>query len=229
MKKQGLLIGIFLLVCLVSSLRAQHYEISLLGIPMAQVSIEKKPSNKPSSITYEYKAKTNRFFSSLYNVNNQYLVTMDSSMGRLLCYRKEISQKNLKQSFWATYTDEEIFYSTGETRVTNGHWHTILSLLLKLTMMESLEDFQQPIDIEGEFYTAIVVPTQTSSNTVEWNIELIPQEGRPLLEKTDIFTSRLADPEAQRSITVDRSRKCIIAARFTLPPYTLTAQLVEDS
>lgn len=209
-------------------LQGQKYEVTFLGIPVVQVSIEKVPQKDPALTTYLYTAKTNRFFSAVYPVNNRYLITMDSAMNKIVAYEKDIVQKNFEQDFSSRYTVDEIFYSTGEKRTITGNYHTILSMLLALSDIKQPQEFRVPLEIEGEFYTGVMIPGEGKHNQIDWNILLTPEGGEPVLEATDLFTSRLADPEARRNITVDISSGRIVSARFILSPYTLTARLLED-
>ncbi|MCD6234492.1 MAG: hypothetical protein J7K63_05600 [Candidatus Marinimicrobia bacterium] len=229
MIKQYFLIPAFFFVLIPCNLWGQDYEVSFLGIPVVHVHIQPIPDEDPTRITYEYTARTNRFFSTIYRVNNRYRVTMDTSMSRIVFYEKEISQKNLQQSFSTLYNPEKIIYSTGEERIPEKNCHTMLSLILALTRISIPREFRVPVDIEGEYYEALMVPREKSRDILEWEILLFPEGGSPVLAETDLFTSRLADPEAKSFISIDKSSGRIVFARFTLSPHTLTARLLGDS
>jgi len=217
------------LLCIPITLWGQDYEVTFLGIPVVRVHIQQIPDDNPTLVTYEYTARTNPFFSAIYKVNNRYRVTMDTSMSRIVSYEKKISQKNFQQSFHTQYKPEKTIYSTGDERISQTGRHTMLSLLLALTRVNTPREFSIPLEIEGAYYSALMIPREKNSNILEWEILLLPDGGSSVLATTDLFTSRLADPEAQRFIRVDISSGHIVAARFTLSPYTLTARILGDS
>jgi hypothetical protein len=229
MIKRFFLITALFLLCMSITLRGQDYEVTFLGIPVVRVHIQQIPGDDPRLVTYEYTARTKPFFSAIYKVNNRYRVTMDTSMSRIVSYEKEISQKNLQQSFHTLYKPGKTIYSTGEERSTETDRHTMLSLLLAMTRESTPREFSTPVEMEGVYYSARMIPREKSSNILEWKILLLPDGGFPVLASTDLFTSHLADPESQRSIRVDISAGRIVSASFTLSPYTLTARILGDS
>ncbi|KUK55100.1 MAG: hypothetical protein XD77_0666 [Marinimicrobia bacterium 46_47] len=229
MIKRHFLITALFLVCMPMVLWCQDYEVNFLGIPVVRVHIQQIPNEDPGLVTYEYAARTTPLFSAIYKVNNHYRVTMDTSMSRIVSYEKEISQKNFKQSFHTLYKPGKTIYSTGEERIAETNRHTMLSLLLSLTRESTPREFSTPLEIEGAYYSTRMIPREKNSNILEWEIILLPDGGSSVLASTDLFTSRLADPEAQRSVSVDISTGRIVSACFTLSPYTLTARILGDS
>lgn len=227
-KKTGIL-WIFIFFFQISVVTGDTYDVTFLGIPVVEVSLRENPESvEPDIREFIFSAKTKPFFSRIFRVNNKYILSMDTSMVRLVEYEKHIDQKNIRQAFKTVYTDQEIMYSSGDRRPSGEPCHTILSLILALTREKEARILSVPLEIEGVFYTATAVPDVHDDHTIEWEIILEEEWGSPVLESTDLFTYRLGDPEAKRGITVNTETGKIVSAWFSLSPYTLTARLRKE-
>jgi hypothetical protein len=229
MRKTGLFL-VFFLVFLAMPARAETYDVTFLGIPVVEVDLEETKISDQKKRQFIFTAKTKPFFSRIFRIQNQYIMNMDTSMTRVFQYYKSINQKNIRQELQTTYTGQGIYYSTGVKRHTAGEksYHTMLSLILALTREKEARIITVPIEMEGVFYRAEARPTIRENHRIEWTIYLSLKGGTPVLESTDLFTSRLGAPEAQRSITICTHTGHIVSARFALPPYALTARLIEE-
>jgi len=217
-----------LLFLLGRQILAQNYEITFLGIPVVYVRLEKSEINHDNHLSFQYKAETTSLFSKIFLVRNNYFLKMDEDLKGILTFEKKILQKNLKQHLITEYRKDSILYSNGEQRPVNGRVHNMLSLIVALTKEKEDVPLMYLLEIEGEFFDATVLPVFKDGEVIRWEIRTEKKGGWPVLKETDLFTSRLGDPSAFRSITVDISKQMIVEAHFSISRYKLSAKLVDE-
>jgi hypothetical protein len=207
---------------------AQVYEVTFLGLPVVYVRLEKTELNPDNHVSFQFKAETTPFFSRIFLVQNEYRLIMDSDLTGILSFEKNIIQKNIRQNLTTRYEEKKISYSNGEWRPADGAVHNMLSLILALTKENVPVTKHYSLEIEGEFYDATAVPMLRDDGMIQWEIKTRKTGGRPVLKETDLFTSRLGDPAAFRSITVDQKSQKILEANFSVSRNKLSAKIADN-
>lgn len=228
MIRSRLKISFICLLLLGKTVLAQVYEVTFLGIPVVYVHLNKTELNHKNLLSIQYKAETTTFFSRIFLVRNNYWLTMDKNLKSVYRYEKNIIQKNLRQDLITIYNEEYISYSNGEIRTISGRFHNMLSLIIALAGETEANVQHNSLEIEGEFFNATALPVFRDEQTIRWEIRTEKTGGQPILNDTDLFTSRLGDPAAFRSITVDKNRQLIVEAHFSVSRYKLSAKLVDE-
>jgi|GEM_PF-2497083 len=221
-------ISLLLLLMFIPQAQAHVYEVTFLGIPVVYVQLYETGLNHETTVSFQYRAETTALFSKIFLVQNTYRLTMDSDLRGILAFEKNIVQKNIRQNLKTEYSKERISYSNGDQRLAEGRVHNMLSLIIALTKEKDAVPKYYPLEIEGEFFDAAVIPIYQDSETIRWEIKTEKRSGRPVMQETDLFTSRLGDPSAFRSITVNTRSQMIVEAHFSLSRYKLSAKLVEE-
>ncbi len=155
---------------------------------------------KADSSTYKiiWTVKTRPLYSLLFNINNRYEALFDTTSQQLLETRKEVRQKNIKQS-WRT-----IYHWDSLEAVTDQGWswpivkqsQNVLWMLydLRLRPLAVNDSLSYILDVESQIWQlkGVVKPVD---NSKEISILFSFSPARPIKPrkwKTDLLTNRLA-------------------------------------
>ncbi len=175
-----------------------QFRLYAWGLPVATVNLTtREDSLTPSCVDIQYRVRTSGIIRALYPVDNQYDFTVDSGSGAVLVYRKDIRQFNLSQRYSETWNKGMIHYNTGDSIACPDAVTHPLVLILR-----NLVPACPRVHIEGEFYDASFLPCpaledESGTGTA---LKLTKKSGEQILPMTDIFTWKIADPEAEKCI-----------------------------
>lgn len=130
----------------------QQYSISILGIPIAEVSID-----MPIENSIVFKAKTIGLFGAIWHVDNTYTTIYDSSSFGIREYNKNILQGNYKGVLNCKYdADQSLLYYNGIAVSAVDTVQNIFMLLNRLSMQskKELDAIWFPLNHEGSPYRA---------------------------------------------------------------------------
>ena len=227
------------------------YSIKYANIPAMEVQVNITPLIKGGAVTpynkghsvYSIRAstKSNRFFSSVFKVDNTYASTADLESGYSIDFSKEIHQSNITQELKVRYDQENhrAERADGSTYPVLPNTHDLLSFLIYTTAQPlSVGDkLEMSIDVEGTPWHLVAEVISKEKVRSPWgriNAILLKSiftkvgEGRSDISKTDLLTNNLIRADTDLRVWLsDNKDRIILKIEYGRPPFKVSMELKE--
>ena len=188
----------------------QHeHSISMFGLPMAIVNIDKKDTviNNINCTKIVFKTKTNRITSRFFRVDNVYETIINKNTQSIVSFKKSTYQPNVINKLETELINGKIKYKNSD-KIIHKNYLNIFSLLhyLETTPYEKIES-SKLIDREGLLYNCNIYKNITG-DLIEFKLDfnLLNNLNDAIIEHTDLFTWALFKKDAINKIIVKNSR-----------------------
>lgn len=195
---------------LATFLSAHQYTISVLGIPIVNVTMNQ---NSASSLSFE--TKTLGVFDVIWPTKNMYSVTFDSTSFGIKTYEKDINQGTFSQSLSAHYNEKtnSIDYNNGPSVEREKSCKTILTLLawVQSSTADQINEQWFSMEHEGDLYQSRVLLADTpflgilgdSILTDHYRLDLKLKESGKFLDRTDYFMENIVMPGMVKQLWIE--------------------------
>ncbi len=223
---------------LLHSIQAQEYQVTLLYIPCAEVSMSFPQPNQ-----IRFTTKTKGIINYIWPADNEYVTTFDTVTFALREYSKRIKQGTFDQTFHSQYNLEKgTLDFPSESRPRPREIQSIFTFLVRAQRetVEELDTHWFTIDHEGRlfkgrFLWADSVNIKALGKEIpcdHYRLDLIPleqSEGEPILTHSDYFMSNIIADNVLRQLWVERGApRRIIKASVTVYGIPVEALITND-
>jgi len=214
---------ITLVVSFLLSNQVTNYNVTLYGVPMANVEISFKDTdyNNLNVVTLNFETKTTTMMTQIFEVDNKYETIIKKNNFDIISFKKITYQPNVTNQIKTILENENVIYEGTNIIIPKQHFN-IFSLLYYLSNT-SFEDIESIVDLEREglHYKCIINKKRIKDfYEIELEFRLLPEQNQtPVFENSDIFTWALFRDGARNKVTIDPSlnqiQKCIFSLGFS--------------
>ncbi len=204
-----------------------NFNVSMYGLPMANVSIEFNDilfDNK-NAVKLSFDTYTNKITSKIFNVDNSYITVIDKKNYNIFSFEKKTTQPGLTNIIKTNFENDQVKYHNSEYIIPKNYFN-IFSLLYYLSKT-SYDQVKEKVKLEREglIYDCIIKKAIKDTNYI-YNLEFIKVDNQiaPLIEHTDIFTWAIFKDNSKKSIIINKDSKNIISCEFKIGLTSLRAK-----
>lgn len=214
---------ITLVISFLLSNQVTNYNITLYGIPMANVEISFKDIdyNNLNAVALRFETKTSTMMTQIFEVDNKYETIIKKTNFDIISFNKITYQPNVTNQIKTISENGNVIYEGTNIIIPKQHFN-IFSLLYYLSNT-SFEDIESIVDLEREglHYKCIINKKRIKDfYEIELEFRLLPEQNQtPVFENSDIFTWALFRDGAHNKVIIDPSinqiQKCIFSLGFS--------------
>ena len=204
-----------------------HYNISFMGLNVAQVSIASTDTifyNQPSTIV-RFEAKTRPIYNFLYPVSNHYETIHNNNNHQILSFKKITSQPGIYNNLTTAYENQQVHYNNSKILIQNNSTNIFSLLYLISNSLFKSEVFI--LEKEGVHYNSSLILTDNDDIFKKYKLNILldsSDSSAGAIKHTDIFTWAIFKNDAERIIWVNSLKNRIEKCYFKVGIMSLKAE-----